>query len=1020
MKQANAKRKLNKSQLITVWLLIISLLLAGAYITVSIVARKLAEKQNGSSNSSVITDVRYEDGEVLSSSNIPLAYAAISEKNITDIHIEQYEGSNIAKEKFGVFREPDENGQPNGIFLFRYYNEGKDDPVVYYPPIASEDPDFNYESLYSVEGNDGFGRIYYLTYLCSALGNPMFTERIELPTGDDEASQKKRNAIFRDCGITETQRTDVYLTFCERDSKTNEIVEDSEKTILIRIGGKAASGVGYYFMVIENDHDRPYIYYTNSEYLSYALKNFSDYVKGTVVSQGLTSDAMYGPYLTTNFTSWHGKMYAEGEIKLTENANKYQNPVVITEGIYKKSKADGGYDTGSGALKFDLEALKSHSDFIRISNALVGKSVGDLDQTLVLTILNDLSPSSSKDRLLNLSSSNPSIAYEYEIIEIESVITNDTERVDGTVGADDNLLKVTYSYTVGGVTKNDCHGVIDLRKLPAEESAKLSGKAVGENLSTPIVINVTYTSDKAYKTSYKYVLRSVEAIFDEAGNLATTITENTYVNISYDIYVNSVYSETKTHPIRLADFSEKHNLYALKDILLGNGVGDYNDVICDETTYYEYVRDFSTYEISKIKYFTVNEIVVSFAFQNASERNPFYGENLYVNKLQNEYKIYGLNAGSCEEVVKLLGGIGTDSNSAAGLSGTTVAIGLTADNMEKYGLYAHKIYFEMPRLIYDASEGTEGDSDDVLSDFAWVDTIGFTLYISDYQYDENGSRVRYIGSDMYDVVVKVYTTDFDFVELSFVDFWARKSMVMMDITKVDQIKLEFNMAASELMGTYTFDVDFMDGYSAYVNGELLFSDEKLNGYSAVTDFQKVTVTASGDAFDTGFKKLFGSESADLAWLYQQTLGGGKTNYYPGAEDTTYSAAYFNSAYSILQLIAYVDNLTEAEQEMYFGQNLIMSMHIKVDGQKIGNEEFYYTYDFYRIDDRRIMVALYKSNADGECIDDNGNVVPSEQIGEYTVSDFYIDAFAFKKLVNAYMQVLDGKAFDENLGYPELR
>ena len=98
----------------------------------------------------------------------------------------------------------------------------------------------------------------------------------------------------------------------------------------------------------------------------------------------------------------------------------------------------------------------------------------------------------------------------------------------------------------------------------------------------------------------------------------------------------------------------------------------------------------------------------------------------------------------------------------------------------------------------------------------------------------------------------------------------------------------------------------------------------------------------------------------------------------------------------------------------------MSMHIKVEGQKIGDEEFYYTYDFYRIDDRRIMVALYKSNANGDCIDDSGNVVPSDKIGENTVSDFYIDAFSFKKLVNAYIQLLNGAEFDENLGYPATR
>ena len=97
----------------------------------------------------------------------------------------------------------------------------------------------------------------------------------------------------------------------------------------------------------------------------------------------------------------------------------------------------------------------------------------------------------------------------------------------------------------------------------------------------------------------------------------------------------------------------------------------------------------------------------------------------------------------------------------------------------------------------------------------------------------------------------------------------------------------------------------------------------------------------------------------------------------------------------------------------------MSMSIKVEGLKINDQEFYYTYDFYRIDDRRIMVALYKTNAAGECIDDNGNTVPPESIGEHVVSDFYVDNFAFKKLVNAYIQLLNGNKFDENLGYPAL-
>lgn len=1014
------ERKLNKAQLITVWLLIVSVLLTCAYVTVYMIAKRRAEKQSQTSNNSVITDLR--DGEALSSTKVPLAYPEISEKEIIFVDIENRK----TDERYGIFREPDENNQPNGSFVFQYYDKDINDFQTYMPPIAGEDPNFSYENLYAVENSDGFGRIYYITYLCSALGNPMFTERIDIPTGTDAASESKRNTLYADCGFITIDKdtnepknisTEVLLQYCKRDSKTNEIIEGSEKNIMVTVGGKALSGAGYYFMVTDGVNDRPYIYYTSGEYLSYALKSFSDYIKGTLVAAGLSNDAVYGPYLTTDFTSWVGEKYTSGQIALSTNPNKYQNPFVIAYGNYK-STISTGYDSGTGELKFDLEALKKHPDFNRIKNTLVGKSIGSYaNSPILLTLLEDLSPSSSADRLLDFSGGEE-LTYTYTVKKIEAVITDSGERTDGTVSADDKIVKITYSLVAGDITKEECHAVVKRSEIGEEKFAAFIGKTVGENPEwAPFDITVTYTRANALQTRHTYVLTEVSAIFDANGVLTDTITEDSYVNITYRIMVNGQYSEEKTHPVRLMDIGEKHKLYALREILLGKGVGDYNETIYDDVSRYEYMREFSGYEITEIKYFTVNEIVVSFAFQNASLRNPYYGESFYVNKLENENKIYGLNAGTCEEVVKLLGGIGSDGNNATGLSGQTVAIGLTAANMDKYGLYAHKVYFEMPRLIYDASEGTEGDSDDVLSDFAWIDTIGFTLYISDVTYDENGSRVRYIGSDMYDLVAKVYSTEFDFVEYGFVEFWARRSLVMMDIVKLDELKLDFYM--SDLSGSYTFDVDFKNGYSGYIDGQLVFSETQTSGLTAVKDFQSIRVTASDGAFSTKFTELFGTETADLAWLYKQTLGGGNTNYYPGIQNTTYGAAYFNTAYSILQLISYLDTLTEEEQAAGFLSTKVMSMSLKVEGAEINGEEFYYTYDFYKIDDRRIMVALYKSNANGECIDDYGNVVPSGSTGEYMVSDFYIDNFSFKKLVNAYMQLLCGNDFDENLGYPTL-
>jgi hypothetical protein len=355
------------------------------------------------------------------------------------------------------------------------------------------------------------------------------------------------------------------------------------------------------------------------------------------------------------------------------------------------------------------------------------------------------------------------------------------------------------------------------------------------------------------------------------------------------------------------------------------------------------------------------------------------------------------------EAVKLLGGIGTDSSSAVGFAGETVAVGLTNDNMEKYGLFAHKIYFEMPRGIYDASEeGSESaeDVEDEFSDYAWIRTLGFTLYISDPTYDETGKRIRYIGSDMYDLIAKVDASRFDFVEYSFTDFWARKNMVMMDITKLTELKLEFNI--QDLKGSYDFEIDFKEAYYGYSGNKLVVSDEEFAG-SSPYDKEIIMVNASSDAFDTKFKEMFGSgEWRDLALVYNETMGGGNTAFYPGSKDTL-GAAYFNGVYEILQLTRYLDTLTEQEQAEAYTKTRIMRMHISY--RALDDTIKNYTYDFYRLDDRRIMVSFYRS-------DESGNKI--EHLGE--VSEFYVSTAAFKKLVNSYIYLLNGEVVDESIHY----
>lgn len=988
------ERKINKAQLAIIWLLVISLLLAAAYVTVIVVVNKRAG--NGMAQGAPAPKPLEGESTYL---NQLIAYPSIEEAEITFIEIENKKG------KFGVSRYPNDLGS----FLFHYYVDGKEGAVPYMPPIMNAEGEYNYESLYAVESGDGYGMIYYLTYLCAALGAPYFTERIELPAMDTDANVEKRNALLREYGLTKDSPT-VYFTYGERDKDTGHIIENSEKYHQIIIGEKALSGNGYYFMV----DGRNYVYYTSSEYFKYALAGFHEFIKGMLVSEGIKGESVYGPYLTTDFKKWTTHMYASESDRVFTNDEpaykNFDNPNVVVNGSYLSSIDKGldfvpdgsdfnGYEYAEGKeLYFDLEKLKKHPQYETIKNAIVGKHVGSYaDNKIILTLLSELSESEQK--LLELGENG--VRYEYSVTKIESVITDGGDRTDGTVSTDDTLLKLTYRYTVGGVSvQHDCHAILDLNNLPISEREKLMGLPVGESFDA-VTLTVDYTEENALKSQDKYVLTGISSIFkvDDSGKgalMADTVTEDTYVNITFYRSIGGVKGDVESTLIRLCDIKDTDRLAPLKTYLIGKGKGDLEYTVYNQEYYYEVMRDFATYEIDTIKYFIANEIVVSFRFENASERDPFYADSFFKNTLENEYRLYGLNSGTCETAVKLLGGIGTDSNSAVGLSGETVAIGLTMSNMKEYGLFAHKIYFEMPRGIYDANGEANNSSNDALSDFDWHRTLGFNLYISDPVYDEDGKRIRYIGSDMYDVIVKVKAEDFDFVEYGFVEFWARRNILMMDITNLNGLKLDFNMA--DLKGEYDFEVVFKTAYGGYVNGKYVISPEAFPGSSPIEQ-ETVRVQASDDAFSTAFKDKFGTAWGDLSTLYNHTMGDGEVIYYPGSKDTL-GAAYFNSVYETLQLSSYLDFLTEEEQAAGFEKEPIFSIHLTVEGKT-----YNYTYDFYRIDDRRVMVSLYRSDSEGNMIESLGRV-----------SDFYISTFAFKRIVNQYIYLLNGKEIDESISY----
>ena len=101
-------------------------------------------------------------------------------------------------------------------------------------------------------------------------------------------------------------------------------------------------------------------------------------------------------------------------------------------------------------------------------------------------------------------------------------------------------------------------------------------------------------------------------------------------------------------------------------------------------------------------------------------------------------------------------------------------------------------------------------------------------------------------------------------------------------------------------------------------------------------------------------------------------------------------------------IYYVGALDEAEQkEAFESAPKIFSFSFTLSDASYG-----YTYDFYRVSDRKVMVHIY------EC-DSEGNRIPGTK---KEASGFYVSTFAAKKMINAVVCMLNGENIDVEASY----
>ncbi len=978
-------KKIEKEKRISKGLLAIILSVALVLTVAAVIIIRYAIAPKGAGAAEKIPPVPLE-GEGVANGSL-MAYPLMEESKIQSIVIENDLG------KFGMSR-PDGGGN-----FILYYDDGKGGFTEFRPNICDVDDDFSYSSLYSVEMNDGFGGVTKLKYLCMALMYPYVEERIEL-------IPEEKDAQLDAYGLAKGEYETVYFSYLDENG--------NEKSHEIQIGDKTSLETGYYLRV----DGRDCVYASFQNQFDYALGDFFSFIKPLVISPGIPEDTVISAYLTTNYNQWKNEVHnKDGE--LVEPGSRV---IVFADTIVPvdrsiKDFVQGGYINDKGkSIEFDLSKLKGKAEYQRLINALSGKAVSkeNLPNEIAVTLVGGGTAIDFGEAL--------GLRYDYSIVSIEAILTDDGEiSAPGTPVGSNNLLKISYRLKISGeeASQNVLHAVVDLTdaELPESFKAALRAASVGE-LSEPINLCVDYSKANAHKQSVKYVITELVSVFNEKGIEIPAVTDKSIVTYRYRFMINGKYDDEE-HLATLnlgADTSEAGA--KIKAALKGKSPSRESlSIVADEyIEYCEYFKDFVTYSIKKVEYFVTKKIVSSFRFQNRSERDPFFGESIYENTIDEvagddnaskKYSIYGLNNAVCQRVVNILTGISEDSSSnPTGLSGTeTVAVGLTPEIMEKYELYAYTVYFELPRGIY----AVENEAEDVVDDYAWYEILGFTLHISEEFEDEiTGAKYRFVASDLYDLVAKVDAEKFVFLKYDFVNFFARREMMLTDVAYMQEAT--FELCFENLKGVYRMYLNHEEVYWGNDGKRYEYEDDVPEGVGIESDFDEITVVVSpmGDCTPNKLvdyiNKHTSSGLVSLTQLYNKHTGDGKNNVFLANDPL--GTSNFKKLLENIYLTGYSGVISEGEQAKILASNaMVFRMSYKIESSADR-----YVYEFYRYDEGRVMVRLYQASYNDET---NTYSAPTT-----AVSDFYISNFAFRKIVTNFVKLLNVEMIDQEVGYPE--
>lgn len=704
--------------------------------------------------------------------------------------------------------------------------DGAPDRTLFYPELARMTANFDYTTLYDETSK--------IPALITGSGCVVFKDRVYIRADADPApTDEEYQTILHRYGLADSDHPVGYeITPLMRDDRKNLLYCDDDGNLYCTDGNKEspryydalalrASGYDYentptadvsgvtldgvpspdvirvfvgdmlpdesgYYLRLEG---RDVVYSTGTATIGKIVyQSLSYYIHPRLVQTGEHESA---PLYTTSFRLFGGTGSKDTGIAPTDTV-LFTSSYARRDGI--AADKTGALALGTGDLPENLIAALTSS----------GASVGDTLPLLYGT-------ASEPHRTLR-----PDKTSAYAIFAVGAVIRGG-EYLDqnGTVVQAGDIAICAYTSDGEAAT-----GAIDLSSAPAALVNAIVGLEIGAGDGrTPLSsASVDFSGAPVFETAV-YRVESIQAyarnssftsgrvVWDGSDKLSTqtanfpTSGSRGYVLVSYSVKRDGVLAVERTmlcldggnatlaeNMMAAAIVSSD---YASGKLTLGYRQGITASVAlpADPFTSYLVYRDF------KIEGIFGNEEEIGVRYVNDTERNIFYGGSAYEIVSPANRRIYSVNNTNLMNVLQNVFGEAKGSE--------TVAVGLTKDNFDRYGLGAHVVYFEMPLgLAY-----RDGTSMDV----GIGSRVGFRLYLSEQKSDASGDYY-YVASDLYGIVVRanVSDKDFGFVDWTFADAWVDDDLLLLDLTDIRDITFRINY--NDLKETHGFAVSVNPAY----------------------------------------------------------------------------------------------------------------------------------------------------------------------------------------------------------------